>query len=108
VTLDTCPSCGCLLKQPSQRSGAQNRYWHGVIIPILAAHFGYNHEECHAAIRDHFLGRDDLGTGLRVPGSTKKLSVQAFSLLIDEVRVWAHVEHNCVIPAPNEHEEEAA
>ena len=102
--MTTCPHCGCLLKQPSQRSGAQNRYWHGVIIPILAEHFGYNHEECHAAIRDHFLGRDDLGTGLRVPGSTKKLSVQEFSLLIDQVRVWAHTDHNVLIPAPNEEE----
>lgn len=91
-----------LKRERAQRSDAQNKYWHGVIVEMLAEHCGYDHNEMHDALKVRFLSREDPSTGLIVPGSTAKLDTAAFTLLIDSVRVWAHVDLGVYLPAPNE------
>lgn len=102
--MTVCPSCGCEIdaKPPRRRSTAQNAYWHGVIVAILADHCGYTADEMHDTLKSRFLGQDDLATGLRKVGSTKKLSTSEFSRLIDEVRLWSHQDLGVYLPAPNE------
>lgn len=94
-----CPKCGF---QTRTRSNAQNSYWWGVVIPLVAEATGFNHDETHDALKEKFLGQDDLTTGLRKIGSTAKLDTGQFTDLIERVRSWARDYLGCYIPSPNE------
>lgn len=101
-----CPHCGAEF-EPKGRSSRSNRYlWAGVYGPI-ARHLGYTAEQIHEAMKDKFLGREDLTTGLRIAQSTSKLEQERFGQYVDEVRHWSHTFLGLYIPAPNEHEEAA-
>lgn len=88
----------------SQRSGNQNRYWWGVVIPILSEHLGYDKDEMHEAIKYKFLRLDaepDAHGLVRMRG-TSVLNTKEFTDLIEEVVTWAWAEFGVVIPLPNE------
>ena len=87
-------------KRRSKRSTKQNAFWWGVVIPILAEHTGYTHDEMHEALKAKFLGREDLERGLIRIGSTAKLSTAEFVELTDRVMLWAAEELGVVIPQP--------
>lgn len=84
-----------------KRSNPQNAYYHGVIIPILADHFGYTHDEMHDAIKFEFLRKTDPEKPLTV-GSTAKLTTDEFNKLIERIQRWAAMEHQVFIPDPYE------
>ena len=86
----------------AQRSDRQNRYWWGVVIPLLAEHCGYTDDEMHEALKAKFLGTEDLSRGLLRIGSTKKLGTKAFADLVDRVTVWAAQDLGVMIPPPIE------
>lgn len=89
-----------------KRSNEQNRYYHGVIIPILAEYFGYTHDEMHDAIKIHFLQRaPEPGKPFTV-GSTAKLTTERFKQLTDDIKIWAATEYGVSIPDPHEVEYE--
>jgi GH25 family lysozyme M1 (1,4-beta-N-acetylmuramidase) len=83
-----------------KRSDPQNRYFHGVIIPILADHTGYTEEEMKDALKWKFLrsGTDDLPT---VKG-TSDLNTVEMEALNTRIREWASADLGCYIPLPNE------
>jgi len=90
------------------RSAEQNNYYWGIVIKILAEHFGYigpgEKEDLHNELRSIFLVR--IGRlGHRVVESTTKLSTDLFERYLEAIRGWALIEHNCKIPKPNEAEE---
>lgn len=87
-------------KRRTKRSNQQNKYWWGVVIPLLAEHCGYSHDEMHEAIKAKFLGTEDMSRGLLRIGSTTKLSTLEFAELTDRVIVWAAGELGVVIPQP--------
>ena len=94
----------------SQRSGNQNRYWWGVVIPILSESLGYDKDEMHEALKYKFLRLDaepDSNGLVRMRG-TSTLNTKEFTDLIEEVVTWAGAEFGCVIPLPNEVIEGAA
>ncbi len=88
-------------KRRTKRSNQQNKYWWGVVIPLLAEHCGYSHDEMHEAIKAKFLGTEDMSRGLLRIGSTTKLSTLEFAELTDRVIVWAAGELGVVIPQPD-------
>jgi hypothetical protein len=87
------------------RSIAQNRYWHGIVIPLFAEHCGYDFEEMKDALALHLIPREvtDLTTGAVrvVPGHTSMLTVAGFNDLIDRAQRLG-AEMNIYIPDPNE------
>lgn len=84
-----------------RRSNPQNKYYHGVIIPILADHFGYTHDEMHDAIKWEFLKKKEEDKPATV-GSTAKLETDQFNQLIEKIKRWAAIEHQVFIPDPTE------
>jgi hypothetical protein len=89
-----------LHKRRAKRSSEQNRYWHGVVVALLAEHCGYTRDEMHEALKARFLGQEDLSRGLIRIGSTAKLTTLEFADLVDRVVLWAAEELGVVIPLP--------
>jgi azurin len=87
-----------------KRSGAQNRFYHAVVVRTLADYTGYTTDEMHEALKAKFLAEDDMVLGLTRITSTTKLSTAQMTDYIERVRLWAHCELGCYIPAPNEDE----
>jgi len=90
------------------RSVEQNNYYWGIVLKILAEHFGYigvdEKEELHDSLRTMFLVRTTK-LGLKVVETTTKLSTELFERYLQAIRDWALHEHQCFIPKPNEVEE---
>ena len=89
-----------LRKRRSQRSIEQNRYYWGVIVEILADHFGYNPEEMHEALKFHFLKSHE--DKLVTVKSTAKLSTDEFARYINQIVIWAATEYQIFIPPAGE------
>lgn len=89
----------------TQRSHMQNRYWHGILIPIFMEHTGYSFEEMKDALALHLIPQEitDLATGeiTKVPGHTSRLSKKEFTDLIERAQQLG-AEMNIYIPSPGE------
>lgn len=88
-----------------KRSDAQNRYWHGIVIPAFAEHCGYDAAEMKDALALELLPKEvvDLKTGevRTVPGHTSALNTKEFNDLIERAqRLGAEME--IYIPDPSE------
>jgi hypothetical protein len=72
------------------RSSQQNRFYHGVIIPLFAEHCGYEFDEMKDALALKLIPREvvDLDTGeVRiVPGHTSQLNTKEFNDLIERAQ----------------------
>ena len=68
------------------RSPQQNAYY-SVIIRILSKELGYTEQEMHETIKDKY----DIG-------STKQLSVEEFTELIEAIKRWAVIDMGIVLP----------
>jgi hypothetical protein len=72
---------------PRPRTSAQNRLYHGVIIPLFAEHCGHTRDEMKDVLGLALIPREitDLKTGevYKVPGHTSKLTVAEFGELIE-------------------------
>jgi hypothetical protein len=88
-----------LRKRRMVRTNQQNRYLHGVVIPILAEHLGYDHIEMKDALKWRFLQthQDKLPT----VRSTAELSTAEMTEFIEQIRRLA-AELGCDIPSPGE------
>jgi hypothetical protein len=88
-----------------QRSLDQNAYFHGVIIPILAGHFGYTIKEMKNALAFEFYPEEITtinGEAITVPGRSRDKNTKEMTEIIDTIRHWSMEEHGCYIPEPNE------
>jgi len=99
-----------LKKHKKQRSNNQNRYYWGVVLPIISEYVGYRSDEVemlHDNLRYKFLRESDLEKfGLPRIGSTKKLNTEKFEKYLSNIRIWATSELGIKIPLPNEVEEQ--
>jgi len=77
---------------PGGRSHAQNRYYQGVVVPLLAEHIGYEQPEMHEVLKHEFL---PYGTR-----STTDLTVAEFTDYLERICRWAAEKMDCVIPPP--------
>lgn len=95
-----------LKKRFKQRSNKENRYYWGVVIPLLCEYMGYDNEEMHEAIKWKFLKKQtDLHPKheeLPTVRSTTTLSTIEFEQLMEEIKRWAAIEFEILIPDPNE------
>ena len=80
------------VRQPSDlRSLSQNRYYHGIVVRLLADQFALSDRETHELVKKEF--------GVK---STAVLGSAEFELLMERVRAWALTDHGVTIPLPNE------
>jgi hypothetical protein len=104
-----CPNCG--YEKPVKgkpRSDPENRYFHGVILPILAEYTGYTIDECKDLVKSMFLkseimlrtkdGYQEVST---VRGSSR-LSTAEFEKFMSDIRTWASQTLGIYVPEPNE------
>lgn len=91
--------------QRPTRSRAQNRFWHGVVVPLFAEHCGYEFDEMKDALALKLLPVEvtDLETGeVRiVPGHTSALNTKQFNDLIERAQRLG-AEMGIVVPDPGE------
>lgn len=88
-----------------KRSDAQNRFWHGVVIPAFAEHCGYEFAEMKDALALQLIPREvsDLTTAevRTIPGHTSDLNTKEFNDLIERAQRLG-AEMGIVIPDPGE------
>jgi hypothetical protein len=74
-------------KQKAQRTNEQNKYYWGVVIPILADYFGYESDEMHMVLRGKFLRiHDEKHPDFVIAKSTTKLSTTDFVEYIEVIQ----------------------
>lgn len=87
------------------RSSRQNRFWHGVVIPLFAEHCGYEFEDMKDTLALRFIPKTlvDRETGEEriVPGHTSALNVKEFNDLIERAQRLG-AEMGVDIPNPGE------
>lgn len=92
------------------RSQQQNRYYHGVVVELLADYWGLDHDDAHELIKLHcnpkiitVLNKESGELQEETIGaSTAKLSKENWSKFIERCQRWAAEEFNVVIPDPNQ------
>ena len=95
-----CPKCHheSNVSLPRKSTKQNNSYW-GLIIPIIADHFGYFHDEMHEELKMMFNPKDSkLALGKRYGGSTTTMTTKEFNDYCEQIRFWAWIEHGIDIP----------
>jgi hypothetical protein len=93
-----------LEKHKSTRSMSQNKYYWSVIVKMISDETGYSTDEAHEIIKAKFLeDRAKIGNEwIAFSRSTAGLKTSEFEELMTEIREWASVTLNLMIPLPNE------
>lgn len=91
-------------KPDQQRTLAENRYYWGVIVSMLAEEIGIVPDDAHELLKGMFLkaGVEVEGRRYEIVRSTASLSVSEFEKYCEQCRTWAASELGCVIPLPGE------
>mgnify|MGYP001561316969 FL=1 len=102
-----CPECKQVIhdKFSTSRTSPQNRYYWGVVIPILCGHTGFTHDEIHEILKYKFLHRESITKNeekFERSASTTELTTIEFNEYVQNIVVWAASELSCQIPEPNE------
>lgn len=100
-----------IMRRRKHRSDNQNRYYWGVVVPMIQAGIKdmgdvAGTDEVHELLKARFLGRDkiDQGTGeflYRLPGSTASLSTVEFLEYIAHCQQFAAEYLGVIIPDPD-------
>jgi len=99
-------------KHKEKRTNDQNRYYFGVVIPILADFFGHDSAEAmHEDLKLKFNPVDSkLDKSKKIGGSTTKMSTVDFysaeNSYIERIVRWASIEYSIYIPPPVKSEPE--
>ena len=97
-------------KHKSKRTDEQNRYYWGVVIPILADYFGHdNPEDMHEDLKRKFNPVESKITpGKMIGGTTTKMSTVDFysaeTSYVERICRWAAMEYSIYIPPPKKME----
>ena len=87
-------------KKKKHRSGAQNKYYWGIVIDIISGATGFTPQEAHDAMRFKFL--TDMQGELPKVKSTSELTTVEFLDYIALIQQWASEFLDCYIPEPGE------
>lgn len=93
-----------VIRKPRKvRSTNQNAYYWAVIIAGLAGWLGWEKDEMHEALKAKFLRQPQ--EDARLPDkirSTTDLNTMEMETYLEEIRQWALIELDYLIPLPNE------
>jgi hypothetical protein len=86
------------------RTNAENRYYWGVIVKIVADEMGIIPDEAHDFLKHLFLkqGVEVDGKRFEIARSTADLTIAEFESYCERCRQWAAAELGAVIPLPGE------
>jgi len=85
------------------KSNNQNRYYRGVVVPILADYWGYTEDEAHSAIGlVHFMVYPERGIPYVKSTQNDSWTTAEWEEKIEKIRIWAMNEFSVYIPLPNE------
>jgi len=98
-------------KHRGKRTDKQNRYYWGVVVAILADHFGYDAEEMHGELKILFNPiQSKIDPSRIIGGSTAKMSTIEFDVYedsyVERICRWAASEYGVYIPPPEKAEGE--
>ena len=95
-----------VVRQQHIRTLPQNRYYHGVVVDMIAGYIGESREETHELLKQQFLPCRHVelldGKNIQMPGSTRLLTIEQFTAYIEQVKVWAAQFLGLSIPEANE------
>ena len=86
--------------EKKQRSGQQNKYYHGVVVALIAEKMGEYPEATHESLKVHFL-TDNSGVLPKVKSTTDLTTVE-FEEYLSKVRQFGAEFLDIYIPDPNE------
>lgn len=91
-------------KDYPQRSNSENRYFHGVILPILSEHLGYSTDEIKDILKAKFLSSPVTVKGVEMLyiKPTSSLTTVEFEKFCEKIREWSSADLGCYLPEPNE------
>lgn len=93
-------------KYSKKRSNPQNRYYWGVVLKYLSEITGFSVSEMHDVLKAKFLPyeRANRVTSevVQFGRSTTELNTLQYEEFLEQVRIWALNELDCLIPLPNE------
>lgn len=98
------------IAQYNKRSDSQNRYYFGIVIPLVQEgikHLGHQltKDETHDFLKARFhsqeLVNEDTSEVIHIPRSTTIMNKEAFSNYIEQIQIFASEFLNVVIPDPN-------
>jgi hypothetical protein len=94
------------LERPKKhRSKGENKYFHGVVLPMIAMEIGDLETEVKEELKAMFLGYTEtnkFGVVVSKVKPTSSLTTQEMEKFLDDCRHWAYHFLNLVIPLPNE------
>lgn len=89
-------------KKQKIRSNPENRYYRGVVVPLIAETIGeYDEDEVHEMLKIKFLPIEKEGFPNSCKSTTTLTTVE-FEEYLSKIRMWASEFLNCYIPLPNE------
>ncbi len=96
-------------KHRDKRTDDQNRYYWGVVVKILADHFGYESDEMHEELKLMFNPiQSKIDPSRKIGGSTTKMSTVEFycdqDSYVERICRWSASEHGVYIPPPEKAE----
>jgi len=89
----------CIQKWRKKRTTPQNKYYWGVVIPLIAQYCGYDDQEAHEALKFKFLRKKGI---IPTVTSTTKLDTVEFMDYLEKVKRFASEELKIVIPDPED------
>lgn len=93
----------------NSRSSQQNRYYWGVVVPLVTeglinAGYQVSSAQAHEFIKSEFTNQEIINTQTgeikNIPGSTTTLNTKEFCLLIERIQIWGAEWLNIIIPDP--------
>jgi len=84
------------------RSLAQNRYYWGVVIKMIADEIGEDPETVHEAMKFKFLATENPDLQIQIVRSTTDLTIFEVRDYWEKIQRWASEFLNCIIPDPNQ------
>lgn len=93
-------------KDKNKRSYSQNRYYHGIVVKLIAEDTGHFPDEMHEILKTMFLQYDAIiektGVVVRIAKSTTELNTAEFEEYLEKCRIFALTDLGIRIPLPNE------
>lgn len=100
-----CDNCGAeMVLRTKFRSQNENRYFHGVVLPLLSDFTGHPSEDIKYALKQHFgwmKTKEMFGKIQEVPMSTSEMSTTEFEQFMTQIRMFGDT-IGVYIPTPNE------
>jgi len=96
----------CIIrKQRKEKSNQQNRYYRGVVVPIIGDALGYapyENDQVHAILQaKFFVYLDDNGMPFVRSTRLEEWTTSEWEEKMEEIKTWAAIELGAYIPDPN-------